>query len=106
MAQRVLDEARILEALKEVNDPEMPVSLVDMGMIYGVRVEGQSVHIELGLTATACPAIEFIFSDIRERLAQEGCSQVDIELVWDPPWTKSRISEEGRFILTTWGLSV
>lgn len=106
MSQLLLCEAQIIEALKEVNDPEMPISLVDMGMIYGVRIEGRTVHIQLGLTATACPAIDFIFSDIRERLSQEGCDGVDIELVWDPPWTKDRISEEGRFILTTWGLSV
>ena len=101
-----LSRQRVLEALKDVNDPEMPISVVDMGMVYGVRVEGGRVEIELGLTATACPAVDFIFHDIRQRLAQEGCDDVQIELVWDPPWTKDRISDEGRFILTTWGLSV
>ncbi len=98
--------ARVFEALKEVNDPEMPISLVDMGMVYDVAVEGKNAKIQLGLTATACPAVEFIMHDIDERLKQEGCEDVEVELVWDPPWTKERISEEGRFILSTWGISV
>jgi metal-sulfur cluster biosynthetic enzyme len=101
-----LTEAQVWEALKEVNDPEMPISLVDMGMIYGVSLENGTAHIQLGLTATACPAIEFIFHDIRERLAHEGLKQVEIELVWDPPWTKARISTEGQIALQHWGISV
>ncbi|MBI1743136.1 metal-sulfur cluster assembly factor [Candidatus Acetothermia bacterium] len=99
-------ETQIREALKDVNDPEMPISLVDMGMIYDVCVKSHTAHIQLGLTATACPAIEFIFHDIRERLFQEGFKKVEIELVWDPPWTKDRISEEGRIALQHWGISV
>ena len=99
-------ETQIWEALKDVNDPEMPISLVDMGMIYSVSVEQSIAHIQLGLTATACPAIEFIFYDIRERLAQEGLEKVKIELVWNPPWTKDRITEEGRIALQHWGISV
>ena len=101
-----LTEARVWEALKDVNDPEMPISVVDLGMIYGVTVEGQTAKIQLGLTATACPAIEFIREDISKRLRQEGFQSVEIELVWDPPWTKERISEEGRWKLRRWGISV
>lgn len=103
-----LTETQIWDALKEVNDPEIPISLVDMGMIYGVKIEERNVQILLGLTATACPAIEFIFTDIRERLAQDGLKrdEIAIKLVWDPPWTKSRISEEGRIALQHWGISV
>jgi len=103
-----LTEAQIWDALKDVNDPEMPISLADMGMIYGVSVEGHKARILLGLTATACPAIDFIFTDIRERLAQDGLEKenIEIRLVWDPPWTKSRISEEGRIALQHWGISV
>ncbi len=106
MLPTTLNESQIWEALKEVEDPEMPISLVDMGMVFDVSVEGANTKIQLGLTATACPAIDFIFYDIRERLKKEGCEDIEIELVWDPPWTKERISEEGRFILSTWGLSV
>lgn len=106
MTTAVRSEARVWEALKDVNDPEMPISLVDLGMIYGVSVQRDHVHIQLGLTATACPAVDFIFSDIRSRLAQDGFGDVRIELVWDPPWTRERISEEGRFLLCAWGVSV
>jgi len=106
MASATVTEDRIISALREVDDPEMPISIVDLGMVYGVEVLEHAVKIQLGLTASACPAVDFIFMDIRERLEQEGCGRVDIELVWDPPWTKDRISEEGRFILPTWGLSV
>jgi metal-sulfur cluster biosynthetic enzyme len=97
---------RVWEALKDVNDPEMPISLVDMGMIYGVEVEGANARIQVGLTSTACPAIDWIKEDITERLLQESIEKVEVELVWDPPWTNERITEEGRFILTTWGISV
>ncbi len=99
-------EERVWEALKDVHDPEMPISLVDMGMVYGVCLEGQRVKIQLGLTATACPAVEFIREDITRRLGQEGFREIEIELVWDPPWTKERITPEGRLALRAWGISV
>ncbi len=106
MSPGSLTETRVWEALKEVNDPEMPISLVDMGMVYGVSVEGRTVRIQLGLTATACPAIEFIRDDITRRLQHEGFDEIEIELVWDPPWTKDRITDEGRLMLSAWGISV
>jgi len=103
-----LTEARVWEALKDVNDPEMPISLVDMGMVYGVSVDPQerAVTVKLGLTATACPAMDFIREDVTKRLCQEGFRRVEVEWVWDPPWTKERISEEGRLLLSCWGISV
>ena len=103
-----LSEAVVWEALKDVNDPEMPISLVDMGMVYGVSVdpEARAVRVELGLTATACPAMDFIREDVTRRLQQEGFQRVEVEWVWDPPWTKDRISEEGRLLLACWGISV
>jgi metal-sulfur cluster biosynthetic enzyme len=105
----LLTAEQIREALCDVDDPEMPISIVDLGMVYDVKLEASGkIVIDLGLTATACPAIEFICQDIRGRLAQEGISPaaVEINLVWDPPWTKARISEEGRFQLRIWGISV
>lgn len=101
-----LTEAHVWEALRDVTDPEMPISLVDMGMVYDVIVEGRKAHIALGLTATACPAMDFITFDVRERLQQEGFAEIEIEFVWDPPWTKERMSEEGKIALRHWGISV
>lgn len=100
---------QIWEALRDVDDPEMPISIIDLGLVYDVRVEPSGkVMIDLGLTATACPAVDFICQDIRDRLAREEIRPEDVEIaiVWDPPWTKARISEEGCFQLRTWGISV
>jgi metal-sulfur cluster biosynthetic enzyme len=86
-----------LDALREVLDPELPISLVDLGLIYGVEVEGRTARIELTFTATACPCMEFIREDVRDRLLRERwLDEVEIEEVWDPPWTRERISEKGR----------
>ena len=98
---------RIWLALAEINDPEMPVNLVDLGLIYGLTVDGGRVCVSLTFTAMGCPASDMILGDIRERLlAEPGIEDVDLDLVWDPPWTSARLSAEGRDALRAWGLSV
>jgi metal-sulfur cluster biosynthetic enzyme len=93
-------------ALKEVMDPEFPISLVDLGLIYDVRRLGNAVEIDLTFTATACPCMDFIREDITERLLkEEGVSEVKINQVWDPPWTVDRISEAGRKALKKCGVA-
>jgi len=95
------------EALREVNDPELAISVVDMGLIVDLRREDGVVFIKLTYTAMGCPAMEMIEEDIRARLLQEpGVEQVEIEVVWDPPWTKARLTEEGREALRMWGIAV
>jgi metal-sulfur cluster biosynthetic enzyme len=87
-------------------DPEMPLSVVDMGLIVDLAQHDGIVDLKLTFTAMGCPAMEFIMDDIRERLLQEpGVRQVNIEIVWDPVWTKARLTEEGFEILRTWGIS-
>ncbi len=94
-------------ALEEVNDPEFPMSLVDLGLVYGIVREGSRVRVDVTFTAMGCPAMEMILDDIRARLKQEpGVDEVDIEIVWDPPWNKSRLSERGREMLRSWGVAV
>ena len=94
------------DALREVMDPEMPLSVVDMGLIVDLTQHNGTVDLKLTFTAMGCPAMEFIMYDIRERLLQEpGVQQVHIEIVWDPVWTKARLTEEGFEILRTWGIS-
>ncbi len=94
-------------ALAEVQDPEMPVSLVDLGVIYGIAESEGLVEVDLTFTAMGCPASEFILEDIRERLLREpGVKEVRVNIVWDPPWTAARISEAGRDALEAWGLAV
>jgi len=94
------------DALRDVTDPEIPISVVDMGLIVALSRQGNAVNIKLTFTAMGCPATEFILDDIRERLLREpGVETVHIEVVWDPVWTKARLSEEGIDIMRTWGIS-
>ena len=94
------------DALREVMDPEIPISVVDMGLIVELAEQDGIVDLKLTLTAMGCPAMDFIMDDIRARLLQEpGIRQVNIEIVWDPVWTKARLSEDGIDIMLTWGIS-
>jgi metal-sulfur cluster biosynthetic enzyme len=106
-------EERVWRALYEVPDPEFPISLVDLGLVYGVAVEESNttsearVEVAITLTATACPCVEFIKWDVRDRLLQEsGVSEVDVRITWDPPWTTDRISDRGREALRRAGVSI
>ena len=94
------------DALREVMDPELPVSVVDMGLIVALSRHEGTVDLKLTFTAMGCPAMDFIMGDIRDRLLREpGVAAVNIEIVWDPVWTKARLSEEGIDIMRTWGVS-
>ena len=98
---------RLWAALAEVQDPEMPVSLVDLGVIYGITERDGTVEVDLTFTAMGCPASEFILEDVRERLLREdGVQDVRINVVWNPPWSAERITEAGRDALEAWGLAV
>lgn len=104
-------EERVWRALYEVADPEFPISLVDLGLIYGVAVheteDGATVRVSLTLTATACPCVEFIKWDVRDRLVTEpGVRDVEVHITWDPPWTTDRISDRGREALRRAGVSI
>ena len=97
---------RVWLALHEVSDPELPVSLVDLGLVYDVRRTGGEVEIDLTFTATACPCMGFIREDIQERLAREpGVDTVRIREVWDPPWTADRMTPVGRALLRAAGVA-
>jgi metal-sulfur cluster biosynthetic enzyme len=98
---------RLWAALHDVQDPEMPINLVDLGVIYGITEQDGVVDVDLTFTAMGCPASDFIVDDVRERLLREpGVEEVRVNVVWDPPWTTARISEAGRDALEEWGLAV
>jgi metal-sulfur cluster biosynthetic enzyme len=100
-------EARLWLALREVEDPEIPVSVVGLGLIVSLSWSEaeRAVDIELTFTAMGCPAMDFIQDDIRERLLQEReVDAVRIEVVWDPVWTRSRIREESRATMRRLGI--
>jgi metal-sulfur cluster biosynthetic enzyme len=95
------------EALKDVQDPEMPINIVDLGLVYGVRRRAELVEVDLTFTAMGCPAYEFLISDVRERLLREpGVAEVIVKVVWDPPWTSAMLTPDGRDALQMWGLAV
>ena len=102
-----MDETSLLEALRDVEDPEMPVNIVDLGLVYGVRAAEGRVDVDLTFTAMGCPAADFILEDVRARVMREpGVEDVWVHVVWDPPWTAARISPAGREALELWGLAV
>jgi metal-sulfur cluster biosynthetic enzyme len=93
-------------ALRSVMDPEFPISLVDLGIIYDIRRDQRAIEVDLTFTATACPCMEFIRMDIRERLLQEpDVDEVRINEIWDPPWTRDRMTEHGRAVLRGFGVA-
>jgi metal-sulfur cluster biosynthetic enzyme len=98
---------RLWAALAEVQDPEMPINLVDLGVIYRIAEDDGLVEVDLTFTAMGCPASDFILEDVRERLLREdGVREVRINVVWNPPWTVARVTEAGRDALESWGLAV
>ena len=102
-------EARLWEALRGVEDPEIPVSVVGMGLIVSLAYvpSERRADLEITFTAMGCPAMEFIEDDIREALlADPDVVRVDIEVVWDPVWTKDRIRSEARSRMRELGIAV
>ena len=98
---------RLWAALSDVQDPEMPINLVDLGVIYGIDERDGVVQVDLTFTAMGCPASDFILEDVRERLLREdGVREVRVKVVWDPPWTSARMTQAGRDALEAWGLAV
>lgn len=100
-----IEEPAIWKALAEVRDPEFPLSIVDLGLVYGVKVEGEAVAVTMTLTSMGCPCHQWIVEDVEERLRRvPGVGTVSVEVVWHPPWTRSRITPAGRRALAGWGV--
>ena len=107
MTAREQVEARLWLALREVEDPEIPISVVGMGLIVSLayREAERAVELELTFTAMGCPAMDFIQDDIRDRLLQEpDVDEVEIEIVWDPVWTRKMIREDAREKMRSLGI--
>ena len=95
-APAFLDEASVRAALRDVTDPEIPViSIVDLGVVRDVRVEGDRIRVELLPTFVGCPALEVIRAAVEERLGELG-RPVQVDVSFATPWTSDRISREGR----------
>ena len=90
----------VLEVLRQVEDPELGMDVVDLGLVYDVEVEGARIKVIHSLTSMGCPAGPLIAGDM-ERAAREveGVEEVDLELTFDPPWTPDKMSDDAKFIL-------
>jgi metal-sulfur cluster biosynthetic enzyme len=109
MSAQNLVEARLWGALREVEDPEIPVSVLGLGLIVSLAYDplGRTASVELTYTTMGCPAMDFIQDDIREALeADPDVDEVRIEVVWDPVWTKDRIREDARARMRELGIAV
>jgi FeS assembly SUF system protein len=94
-------EDKVIATLRTCYDPELPVNIVELGLIYELRVEEPGeVHIRMTLTAPNCPVAGSILSDVKRKVeAIPGVGRAEVELVWDPPWDSSRMSEAARLEL-------
>lgn len=91
------DRDQILLALRDVEDPEIKVNLVDLGLIYDIEIKESAVNVRMTLTTSACPLQEFIARDVKAAVESlESVSAVEVEFVWEPRWTPDRISPAGR----------
>jgi metal-sulfur cluster biosynthetic enzyme len=95
----------VITALRECYDPEIPVNIVDLGLIYEVRIdpvppeagEGETVEVDMTLTAPGCPSSGYISQQVKQRLEQmPGVRAANVNVVWSPPWGPERISAEGK----------
>ena len=90
----------VVDALREVEDPELGMDIVELGLMYDVEVEGPRVKVIHSLTSIGCPAGPMIQEGIHDAAASvPGVEEVEVELTWDPPWTPERMSDDAKFIL-------
>jgi len=90
----------VVEALREVEDPELGMDIVELGLMYDVEIDGPKVKVIHSLTSMGCPAGPMIQEGIYDAAAGvPGVEDVEVELTWDPPWTPDRMSEDAKFIL-------
>ena len=97
MTAAAIDEATVCQALRQVVDPELECNIVDLGLVYGIVIDGAKVTVTMTLTTPGCPMHESIAGGVqRALLALDSIEEVCVHMVWDPPWTPARMSEYGR----------
>ena len=101
-------KAAIIESLRVVHDPEIPVNIVDLGLVYDVRVaDDGAVEVDMTLTSMGCPVQDMIQSDAELAVMRvDGVNRVNVEFVWSPPWGMDKVTDAGRKQLRMFGFSV
>lgn len=94
----MVSKEQVLEALHECKDPEMPmVSIVELGLVYDVHIEDDMVNVNMTLTTPGCGMSNFIANDAKTKIESiDGVKEAHVNLVWDPPWTPDRITEDAK----------
>jgi metal-sulfur cluster biosynthetic enzyme len=93
----MVTKEQVYEALQDCYDPEIPVNIVDLGLVYDVEINGETVAVKMTLTAPGCGMGTMIAADAQQRiLALDDVVEATVDLVWDPPWNPSMISEEAK----------
>ena len=93
----MVEEKNVWDVLKTVFDPELPVNVVDLGLVYNVAIKDATVHVDMTMTVRGCPMHSYMTNDAREKLlAIPGVESAEVKLVWDPPWNPTMMSEIGR----------
>ena len=92
---------QIIAEIKKIYDPEMPVNIYELGLIYDIKVENKNTaKVKMTLTSPNCPVAESLPKEVKDSIMQvEGIDKVDLDLVWDPPWDKSMMSESAKLEL-------
>ena len=92
---------KVIEKIKTIFDPEIPVNIYDLGLIYKVEInENNKVDVDMTLTSPNCPVAESLPNEVKENIMkEEGVSEVDLKLVWEPPWDKDKMSEAAKLEL-------
>jgi len=97
----------VIEKLKQIYDPEIPVDIYNLGLIYGIEIEGNKINITMTLTAPGCPLAGTIAQEVENRLKElQGVEEVNVEIVWEPQWTIDRLTEEGKKKLREFGYNI
>jgi metal-sulfur cluster biosynthetic enzyme len=90
----------VLEVLKNVYDPEIGLNVVDLGLVYDIDIDGDQVNVKMTLTAPGCPVHDMISRTAEMAIETlEGVKEAHVDMVWDPPWTPDRLTDEGRRLL-------
>jgi len=96
----MVTKEKVIESIKQCYDPEIPVNVYDLGLIYDVSVKEDAVNVLMTLTTQGCPMAQRIPEIVRQRIQDDcGTTRVTVNLVWDPPWSPEKITPEGRKIL-------
>ena len=90
----------VLEVLSDVYDPEIPIDIVNLGLVYEVEVEGTVVNLKMTMTSPGCPSAREIVLESQPLVSEmDGVTEANVEIVWDPPWTPEKMSDEARVSL-------